>query len=439
MDFKKFSSIYEKSLKLLLIFLIIFIPYREVLSQFISSKVKILPDLMVLATFCLYIIKNKFRIKLNLTDLCYIGFLLVAFVSTVFINKVGIKPYIVEARSIVLYYIVYFMIRNSKLTYKFYQVFARVMIYNTMIIALASFVERITNKDILFPTAWANSIFYIDNFLRTYGVFNNPNTYGAYLLFSTITVFYLHRVLNIKVNRLFYMFSIVGIILTASRSSMIALGVFIVIAALVTDTKAVVKSFAINIAASVAIVFIINNISVHYSSIIASINSKAKTKVSSNLQSSAIDRFNELSSANIISKSKTDGRIFSVLKGIEIFKENPVLGTGFGTYGDAASLIITPKQYEKYEINKGFYADNEYIKVLVETGTLGTLIYLLFLLSIMYNCRHNKLKITSCVILGFLGLFYNIFEVQILSFLFWIVLTLPEPEGERLTIPDRFN
>ncbi|MPN48748.1 hypothetical protein SDC9_196360 [bioreactor metagenome] len=47
-------------------------------------------------------------------------------------------------------------------------------------------------------------------------------------------------------------------------------------------------------------------------------------------------------------------------------------------------------------------------------------------LSIIINHRQNKLKVLACLILGFLGMFYNIFEVQILSFLFWVMLTLPE-------------
>lgn len=435
MDSKNISSIYEKSLKLLLLFLVIFITYREMLSYFISPKVKVIPDIMVLALLLLYIVKSKFRIKLNLVDIFYGLFLVIAFISTVLINNVGIKPYIIEARSIFVYYIIYFMLRDTKLSEGFYKVFARTIIYNTMIITILSFIEKITNKEVLFPAAWAKSITYIDNFLRVYGTFNNPNTFGAYLLFATIIIFYLQRVLLIKVNRSFYVFSIVAVILTASRSSMLALGAFIFVAALTTDAKTVIKSFSINIAISIAIVFGINTISVHYSTIISTINSKTKVKVSSNLQNSAVDRFIELSNPAIISKSKTDGRVFSIMKGIEIFKESPILGTGFGTYGDAASLIITPKQYEKYEISEGFYADNEYIKVLVETGAVGALAYGLFLIAIILNYKHNRLKLISCLILGFLGMFYNIFEVQILSFLFWIVLTLPD-EGKKRRVYD---
>ncbi|MPN48194.1 hypothetical protein SDC9_195799 [bioreactor metagenome] len=69
--------------------------------------------------------------------------------------------------------------------------------------------------------------------------------------------------------------------------------------------------------------------------------------------------------------------------------------------------------------------------MLVETGAVGALAYGLFLIAILLNYKHNKFKLLSCLILGFLGMFYNIFEVQILSFLFWIVLTLPDESEKR--------
>lgn len=428
MSLKNISLIYEKLLSFLLVFLVIFIPYREVISTFTSPKVKVIPDIMILITFALYMIKSRFRIKLNLTDIFYAGFLILAFISTIFINNVGIKSYIIETRSIFIYYIVYFMLRHTRLDNRFYRIFSKVIIYNAIILSSLSFIEKITSKTLLFPSAWIKSIIYADNYLRVYGMFNNPNTFGAYLLFSIMIIFYLQRALSLKVNKVFYVFTLSTIALTASRSSMIALGGFIIICVFIVDKKLVVRNFAISIVMAIAVVFIVNTLSVHYPKFAANINKKINTQVNTKTKSSAVNRFTELSTPEIISKSKTDGRIFSVTKGVAIFKENPILGTGFGTYGDAASLIITPKQYGKYGIIEGFYADNEYIKVLVETGIVGTLVYVLFLFSIIINHRQNKLKVLACLILGFLGMFYNIFEVQILSFLFWVMLTLPEPK-----------
>jgi putative inorganic carbon (hco3(-)) transporter len=423
-DFKNISSIYERLLRGLLFFLVIFIPYREVISLFVSPRVKLLPDLMILFVFALYLIKNKFKIKLNSSDIYYGIFLALAFISSIVINHVGIKSYIIQTRSIFVYYILYFMLRHTHLSVDFYKGFSKVIFYNTTILVSLSVVEKITNKLVFFPYHWAKSIEYADNFARIYGTFNNPNTFAAYLLFSTIIMFYLERVMAIKINKGFYVLSITGIILTASRSTMISLGAFLLISILIFKSLDVVKNFGVTIIISILMFFCINNLNRVYTENF--MDNESKIPISIKNGNSVVNRFGELADDVIISQSKNDGRVFSILKGIEIFKQHPILGTGFGTYGDAASLIIPPKQYSIYGIREDFYADNEYIKVLVETGLLGSIVYGLFLLSIINKNKHNKLKLLATFILGFIGMFYNIFEVQILSFLYWTLLTLPE-------------
>lgn len=423
MKIEKPSLNYEKLLGALLIFLTIFISYREVLSLFISPMIKVLPDLGILFILILYFIKNNFKIKLISTDIFYGIFLIWAFISTVLINKVGLKPYILESRSIFIYYALYFVMRNSKLNERFYKTFSKVIFCNTIILVFLCFFEKITNKFMLFPSAWAQANYYPDNFVRTYGMFNNPNTFAAYLLFSIIIMIYLERVMDIKVSKVFYVFAMTGIILTGSRSTMLSLAAFLIIAFILFKDLKVIKTFGVIIICSIIIAFGINNLNLYYSE---NYTGEKYRAYMNNKTLNAFDRFGELADPNMLSRSKSDGRVFSVLKGLEIFKKYPVAGTGFGTYGDAASLIIQPKHYEEYGIAEGFYADNEYIKVLVETGLVGTIIYCLFLLSILNRYRQNQVKLLACFILGFLGLFYNIFEVQILSFLYWTLLTLPE-------------
>ena len=62
-----------------------------------------------------------------------------------------------------------------------------------------------------------------------------------------------------------------------------------------------------------------------------------------------------------------------------------MIGTGFGTFGSAASLMITPDIYSKYNLSSDFYSDNEYIKVVVEAGIVGTIAFGLFILSLLYE------------------------------------------------------
>ena len=48
----------------------------------------------------------------------------------------------------------------------------------------------------------------------------------------------------------------------------------------------------------------------------------------------------------------------------------PIIGTGFGTYGDSASLSYQSPIYEKYRITTEIYSDNQYIQIITQTGTL---------------------------------------------------------------------
>ena len=67
----------------------------------------------------------------------------------------------------------------------------------------------------------------------------------------------------------------------------------------------------------------------------------------------------------------------------------------------------------------GKKVDKEYIKDIVETGSVGFLLLCLFLVSILYEQRKKPLNILICIMVGWFGLFYNVFEVQIVAFLLW--------------------
>ena len=136
-------------------------------------------------------------------------------------------------------------------------------------------------------------------------------------------------------------------------------------------------------------------------------------------ETTMFDRLKEMNSEEIVEQSNLVGRIFIVKTGIQIWKDNAILGTGFGTYGSGASMAWIPEIYEQYGIPAGCYSDNEYIKDIVETGSVGFLLLCLFLVSILYEQRKKTLNILICIMVGWFGLFYNVFEVQIVAFLLW--------------------
>ena len=81
-------------------------------------------------------------------------------------------------------------------------------------------------------------------------------------------------------------------------------------------------------------------------------------------ETTMFDRLKEMNSEEIVEQSNLVGRIFIVKTGIQIWKDNAILGTGFGTYGSGASMAWIPEIYEQYGIPAGCYSDNEYKRIL---------------------------------------------------------------------------
>ena len=96
----------------LLIFLCVFIPFRLPLADLTFSGIKAIPDLLVLALAVWYAIAVRFRFRFLLHDLLFAAFLLLGSVSAVLVNGNSISLAIYQIRSLGVYYILYFVIRN---------------------------------------------------------------------------------------------------------------------------------------------------------------------------------------------------------------------------------------------------------------------------------------------------------------------------------------
>jgi len=280
---------------------------------------------------------------------------------------------------------------------------------------------------VLFPENWAMSIKYADNYLRSYGLFNNPNTYAIFTLMTFIFINKFSNKKNITIN--IVLISI--ILLTMSRSALIFLLIYLIFEFL--TNKKTLKYKIINNIIPIILSVIIVLTSNYLKNIIDYSNTRQNTtddeiqevlddKYESVEGSNSItDRFNEINNDRVIESSKYNGRLYSINKGLEIFKDYPIIGTGFGSYGSSASLIIQSKIYNDYNIPDKFYADNDYIKVLVETGAIGFCIYILFCFNIL---KQNKKEYLICLIFLGYGIFLNNFETQSLTLMFYLILSI---------------
>lgn len=415
-DIKKKNIILEYS-KFLIIFLLIFIPIRNVLELYVGYIIKIIPDVLIFGLLLGYFISVKGKISIKLYDIIFGTFLVISIVNSVFFHEIPMAVCIFQIRSIVLYYIMFFVIRNYAFFEEFKVTVATVIRYVTYVLFVFGIVEKISLKTVLFPKSIAETIIYADNFSRVYSLFFNPNTYGAYLVLSFFIVLYFNngerRLLTYKIV------TVVSLLLSMSRSSLI-LFLMLLIGYVLFIIRDSLRDKKKELLWQMIIVMVVGILSY------ALCEKMAQREMFNGQhmkgETTVYERMKELGSEEIIEKSNTDGRLFYLKTGLRVFEEHPILGTGFGTYGSAASMNWKPPIYKQYDLKYGFYADNEYIKDLVETGIVGIILFGTFLISILYAFRKQSFCVLFCIGIGWLGLFYNVFEVQIVAFLLWSLL-----------------
>ncbi len=418
----------------LILFLCAFIPFRTPLMQisgkYVEMGIKIIPDLLIATLFVWYLLHKKFRVKLLLQDYFIIAFMLAGFISTIFINNAGIIRYIFQVRSIFIYYVLYFVLRNFGYGKKEYIKMVRMLQVVTCILFVLSIIEKVTSKTVLFPISVAQSILYPSNFARAYGMFCNPNTFGLFLVLVLFLTLFISIHFKEKTNIFIYIAIYSSVLLTMSRSTIIILIVGLIVTIVYkiitnkSSIKALLKKLALSTVIILACVIVLDVIvsfssSLYYKNVIANSNNIAENSLNIDVK----DRLGQMGKDEIIEQSESNGRLYVVKKGIEIFRDYPIMGTGFGTYGSAASLNWESSLVKKYDLPFPLYSDNEYIKILVEGGIVGTILFIGFLLSLLWYYRKDLFKILICVTIGWFGLFFNIFEVQIGAMLLWTILS----------------
>ena len=187
------ESVTNKTGKYLLLFLAIFIAFRELIALYAGSFIKFLPDVLVWGELLLVLIKNKFKLNLKLYDYFFIGFIVIGFLSCL-INSVSFLAFALQVRSISTMYALFYVLRNINIEKKDYKNIVSVLMVVDSIIIVLSIIEFFSDKTILFPKVWAENIYYASNFERTYSLMNNPNTFG---IFTFMVMFLVYFIFNL--------------------------------------------------------------------------------------------------------------------------------------------------------------------------------------------------------------------------------------------------
>lgn len=421
-DMLKVASFKEKMewyAKFLVAFLLIFIPCRNALELCLGTYVKVIPDVLILVLMLIFFVYKKGRVEFKIYDFIILLFLGLGFVNSVILNGISLYTYVFAVRSTMVYYILFFVIRNFEFDNKYIVLLTKILRYITYVLFVFGVIEKIGNKTVLFPQSVADNIIYADNFARVYSMFFNPNTYGAFLVLAFFVV--IHYEKNSKDMVLYKIVTVASLLLSMSRSAILIFVIGLMAYGIVFKREMLLKKK-----------FILHLLLILLSGILVYATCEKVTELlwysEEEGTTTVYDRLEELHGEEIVAESNAVGRLFYVKTGLKIFKAHPLLGTGFGTYGSAASMSWEPPIYDKYGLEYGFYSDNEYIKDLVETGLVGILLLMAFCGSIIYAYRHNFFCVCLCVIFCWFGLFYNVLEVQIVSFLLWGVLGILSKE-----------
>jgi len=423
-----------------ILLLLLYFPTRPFLIE-INPSLKIAGDLIILAAFAnvaWIAIRNKdFKslFQFQIFEWAFFGFLAVGAISA-FITGVDLGSIIFQIRAFVITYLVYFVVKRLDITKEDILKFLWTTFVMAIVLSLHGLVEKMSLRSYLMPEKWVGRSLSYNNRVRIYGLIDNPNVLSVYLSLAVMLTIYLKQLVASKTKLILTIGIILmlGVItLTYSRGTWI--GFVIALAVYLAVSKNWRRAGNIFVAAVLSIILI--NIPVTQATNYfknAGFGENIPRNLSpddpgGNQPSDEERRMRETFEMSTVELSKTTGRLFIVMKGFEIFKDHPVIGTGFATFGDSAAKGNGSPIYADYGIEHNIYSDNQYIQIIAQTGTAGVVLFAVFLLGMLFFLW-KKRKDTSlatavlAVLIGVyvVGVLYNIWEDKTFTTYFFMML-----------------
>ncbi|CAH0238369.1 hypothetical protein SRABI96_02862 [Peribacillus sp. Bi96] len=418
-----------------LLILFIYFPARPLFME-LNSGLTYTGDLIILTLFISLLIERFKRNDWSISRYHFtVPFWLFCLVGAVagLTHGVGILPTLFELRALLVTFLLLYIIGELNLERKDIFRFLKVTLIFTLILCLHGIVEKIFSRTVLLPHAWEMWNLSPTNRMRIYGAPGNPNVFALFLSIQLFLSFFLFQAL--KKNKFIVFLAAIllsgTLLLTYSRGAMIAFGFAALVFMVWTKNKSFFK-YAIG-ALGLGLLLI------YYPVLFAS--SKAEISAAVPMENLVIgstptsehehalsNRFSEMFSDKTLHQSTEWGRLYVLIKGIEIFKDHPIIGTGLATFGDSATLSFPSPIYQEYQIGERMYADNQYIQILVQTGALGFLGVFAFVLlafrKIIISGNGTFAVFTFCLMSAALiaGLFYNILEDKTFTLFFYSCL-----------------
>lgn len=406
--------------------LLIYFPFRSMVIEF-NPAMKIAGDVIILAAFMRVVWMGRKDIpslfKFSIFEWAFFAFIGIGSISAI-LSDVSLPAIIFQIRAFVITYLLFYIVKRVNIEKTDVRQFIWITILVAAMLTIQGLVEKMSLRTLLMPEAWVNMVLSPNNKVRIYGLINNPNRLAIYLTFAIMFFVYVFnkvpkgKKLPLTVLAVF----VTGTwLLTYSRGTWLAFCIGLAVYWLLTRyTKRAVQSIVLIAISFVAILYPVTQITqwVEKSNLLTDDNPQGNTSPEDGDELSEKTRMETTFDKETIELSKSSGRLFIVKKGLEVFKDHLIIGTGFATFGDSATKSYSSPIYKEYDIPPNIYSDNQYIQVMAQTGILGVIAFAVFLLGMLGALWKNRtvnkdgsfLMISILLGIFFLGLLYNIWE-----------------------------
>ncbi len=421
--------------------LVILVPYVIFRSFFIELNpgMKLIGDLITFVVLARLLIFNfkSFKSWFYFHKYEWFFFAFLVFGAIIgYMNGVSISAVIFQLRTFLIMYLLYYVLSRSKLPSNFLVKLAWITVFSGIVLFVQGLVEKLSLRMMWMPEAWTQKVLSSTNFGRIYGLLNNPNSLALVMFFAICAAFFLRYAYKDGQFKYLLVVSQVAfsglLLLTLSRGTWIASFTFVVFFMLLSRNWKLLKSIAITFVASIVLVYYPVNWGLDLVKNLGVENGIAPEEETTSIT----DRFAGTFDKDTVDLMNESGRVFYIKKGFEVFKDYPITGAGFGTFGGSATLSYDSPIYEKYEIRsdiyggKNFYSDNQYIQVIAETGTVGVLLFAGFLLAMLWMFWKERQTVFGQFMFalwfatGVAGFFYNIWELKVYTMFFFMIFAI---------------
>lgn len=406
-----------------LLFLAVYVAIRPILIE-LNPGLKAVGDILTFVVLARLFWNSRKEMKkwFQFLPFEWAFFAFLAFGAVIgLLNDVTVASVIFQLRTFAIMYIVFYIVSKSTVPQNYLYRFAWVAVGLGWLVSIHGIIEKLSMRQLLLPDLWKFKTLSATNFVRIYGLPGNPNSLALILMFTLIAVFFL-MILYKNQSYRFFLYASATVflgtfVLTYSRGTWISAIVLLAVFILLSKQWQLLKKVAVSGVLAMLLVYIPVNAGVTF---FQSLGLEAPEGGAGSIGGRVNETFDEENLA-LMAQS---GRIFYLKKGFEVFQDYPITGSGFGTFGGAATLSYDSPIYDEYGIRsdiyggKNFYSDNQYIQVIAETGVIGVLLFAAFLLGMLWlfwKDRHStfgQFMIALWFATGISGMYYNIWELK---------------------------